>query len=214
MNSQPLILFDWDLTLVDSEYQKVHVFLHAFFRSLPYSLFVLHKLKDVFHMNVVDFVKIMHAGSTMSKDDILDEYHKKCVKYSGSVVFKGLNVLRTLKKRGFKVGIITNDYAPNIRYICKKYRVKVEYIADTMLVPGKPSPVSLQVALKQFHVNPKNSFYIGDAPTDILSGKRAGVKTIALKTLYHSRKTLKRKHPDFIINDINDVIDIVTRKEF
>lgn len=213
MNRKPLILLDWDLTLVDSEYQKIHVFLHAFFGNLPYSLFVLHKLKDIFHMNVVDFVNIMHAGSNMSKAKILRTYHNECIKYSESVTFKGLNLLKFLKKKKYRVGIITNDYANNVKYICKKYNMHIEYIADTMMVPGKPSPVSIQVALKHFGVRPSAAFYIGDAPTDIRAGRRAGVKTIALKTIYHSYRVLKRERPDFIVDNINDVIGIVIPRD-
>ena len=212
MTLQPLILFDWDLTLVGSERQKICVFFRALWKNFPRSLLVLHKLKNLFHMNVVDFIHIM--GDRRPLNIILKEYHEECNRFSHLVSFRGLPVLRFLKKNGFRVGIITNDYSPNITFLCKKYNIKIEYIADTTRVREKPNPVSINLALKHFRVKPKNAFYIGDAPTDVRAGKRAGVKTIAIKTLYHSRRVLKREHPDFIVDDIHDVIGIVTRKGF
>lgn len=42
----------------------------------------------------------------------------------------------------------------------------------------KPSPYFLLRAIRQFHLDPKRSWMIGDRKTDILCGRSAGVRTI------------------------------------
>lgn len=205
MSKRPLFLFDWDLTLVDSELQKIFVFSRAILGN-PRALIFLPKLKNIFHMNVIDFVRI--CGSSKSDAESLRVYHRECNRFSNLVKFKGLKVLKFLKKNGYRVGIITNDYSLNVFHILKKYGVRVDYVADTTKTREKPFPDSILLALKHFGVSPNNAYYIGDSPTDIIAGRRANVHTVALKTLYYSSGALRKVRPERIINNINDVLKI------
>ena len=50
--------------------------------------------------------------------------------------------------------------------------------ADTV-GKAKPHPEPLWHACEKLGVQPQNSVFVGDAPSDILAGKRAGLKTVA-----------------------------------
>ena len=206
---KPLLLFDWDLTLADTERQKLHVFFSTVRTHGVTAFHILSHLQDIFHMNVIDFANILKEKQSIRTT--LDEYHENCKKYSYLVRFKGEHLLHELKKKGYKVGIITNDYAPNVQYVLKQHHITMEYIADTTKTKEKPSPDSIIKALKHFKTKSQDAYYIGDNTTDVQAGKRAGVHTIALTTWYHSRNTLNQERPEHVIDDINDVLRIVQK---
>jgi D,D-heptose 1,7-bisphosphate phosphatase len=63
------------------------------------------------------------------------------------------------------------DDIPNF---AKKYRIKCKC--------RKPSPGMILLAAKEFNIDLKESWMIGDMITDIIAGKSAGCKTIMIKS--------------------------------
>ena len=51
-------------------------------------------------------------------------------------------------------------------------------------------------------------FYIGDTKGDIIEGKKAGVKTIAVSWGWHSEEKLKKAKPDIMIHSPNELINL------
>jgi HAD superfamily hydrolase (TIGR01509 family) len=69
------------------------------------------------------------------------------------------------------------------------------------VVKGKPEPdIYLKVA-DLMNILPENSIVIEDAPNGILSGKRAGMKTVAIPN--EQTKNLDFSISDFIISDLS-----------
>jgi pyrophosphatase PpaX len=69
---------------------------------------------------------------------------------------------------------------------------------------GKPSPEPVILALKKLNVSANEAVVVGDMPTDIESGKKAGTKTIALLTGLFNESLLEAS-PDLTINSILEV---------
>jgi len=78
----------------------------------------------------------------------------------------------------------------------------------------KPEIGLLLKAKKDFNVNLKKSYLIGDKTSDILAGKRAGCKTILVKTGYGGKDGLFSVKPDFTINNLIKAIDIAIPKKY
>ena len=70
----------------------------------------------------------------------------------------------------------------------------------------KPNPGMIYLANKQFNINLKKSFVVGDNHKDIAAGKKAKCKTILLKKKYNN---LKFSQPDFAINKFNELLNII-----
>ncbi len=64
-------------------------------------------------------------------------------------------------------------------------------------------------AKKDFNIDLKNSYSIGDKTSDILAGKRAGCKTILVKTGYGGKDKLFNAKPDFVAKNLSEVIKII-----
>ena len=75
----------------------------------------------------------------------------------------------------------------------------------------KPKIGLLLRAQKEFNINLKESYLIGDKTSDILAGKRAGCKTILVKTGYGGRDKLFSVKPDFIAKDLYEAVIIINK---
>ncbi len=76
----------------------------------------------------------------------------------------------------------------------------------------KPEPGMIIEGLKKLNINPKKSFMIGDALIDVVAGKKAGLKTILVKTgPGHARLDEKHKDtkPDFTAKNLLQVVKII-----
>ncbi len=133
----------------------------------------------------------------------------------GRVLAGAVDVLRTLKHLGIKVGIITRncDRAvrvsfPRIEEICDVFipRDQVEHV--------KPHPDHLTLALEKMVVgNPGHSLMVGDHTLDIDAGKRLGMKTAGVLTGHTTRQQFAEAGADFILNDVTGVLGCILKGE-
>jgi len=87
----------------------------------------------------------------------------------------------------------------------KKYRKKCSC--------RKPEIGLLLRAKREFNLDLKNSFFIGDKTCDILAGKRAGCKTILVKTGYAGEDKLFCVEPDFKAKDLLEAVRLIKNIE-
>jgi len=111
-----------------------------------------------------------------------------------------------LKKQGAEINAVYFcPHHPNATL--KKYRKRCRC--------RKPQPGMILKAAKEHHINLKKSFMVGDALIDIVAGKRAGLKTILVKTgPGHSRldkRYAKNFKPDFIVENLNEIVKIIKK---
>ena len=78
----------------------------------------------------------------------------------------------------------------------------------------KPAAGMIRKALKDFNIDYKKSFMIGDALIDVLAGQRASLKTIQVKTgPGHPRldKIYKYVKPDFVAKSLPEAVKIIKK---
>lgn len=66
----------------------------------------------------------------------------------------------------------------------------------------KPDPGPILKAVTLLQVTPEDCLYVGDLPSDIRAGKRAGVKTAAVLTGLASEERLVKEKPDFLYENL------------
>ena len=90
------------------------------------------------------------------------------------------------------------------RALIKKYRVECDC--------RKPKPGLLLTAAKEHDISLKESFFVGDALTDILAGRAAGCKTVLIAQMTDFLNRMMIKHhaiPDFMIGSLAEIGDIL-----
>ncbi len=77
----------------------------------------------------------------------------------------------------------------------------------TALAIGKPEPTMFQLALEQMGAQPETTATSGDRlDTDILGGQRAGLTTICVLSGSSRRAEAEAFGPDYIFEDIADLL--------
>lgn len=76
---------------------------------------------------------------------------------------------------------------------------------------GRPHPAMIHSAIKFFGImDPRSVVKVGDTKVDVEEGKNAGCWTIAVLTGTQSREFIAESKPDFIINSIADLPDLLS----
>jgi len=131
-------------------------------------------------------------------------------------VFDGLkSTLFFLKKRSIKIVFNTGYNGDTARKILKKVDcvkgrdIDLLVTAD-MVTNARPAPDMIIFALEHFNINPKECIKIGDSIVDIQEGKNASVKfSIGITTGAQNRLQLMEAEPDFIIDNLKELIPII-----
>lgn len=74
---------------------------------------------------------------------------------------------------------------------------------------SKPDPECINHILRSLHCDSDAALLVGDTRTDVLTGKNAGVATCAVSYGIGTRQELEDAAPDFIIDDIRELKNIV-----
>lgn len=73
----------------------------------------------------------------------------------------------------------------------------------------KPGIGLLEQACKDFNVDLRSSYMVGDRAGDILMGKSAGIKTVLLESGYGTARLEQFVQPDFVLQDLRDVVNLL-----
>jgi phosphonatase-like hydrolase len=86
-------------------------------------------------------------------------------------------------------------------------------IASDEVENGRPHPYMIQKMMQEFNItDPAEVAKVGDTEVDVREGRNAGCKyNIGITTGSFTRQELEPYHPTHIIDDIAEVIDIVTQ---
>ena len=138
----------------------------------------------------------------------------------------------TLLKNDFKFIIITNQSGIGREYYTKedfqkfndhlvkelkKHNIKIEktyccpHIPEDNCNCRKPKITSIKQAEKEFNIDLKNSFMIGDHPCDVELGKNAECKTIYLLTGHGKKQKKDTLNPDFTANSLLEAAQWITK---
>jgi D-glycero-D-manno-heptose 1,7-bisphosphate phosphatase len=142
-------------------------------------------------------------------------------------VFKNTSpALRKLKERGYKLIVITNQSGIGRGYFSEaEYRAVEDEVArqvgDDLIdatyycphLPAdgckcrKPSAEMVLSAAREHAIDLSRSFFIGDKKSDIGCGRRAGVKTVLVKTGYG--KDTDHRLADLVASDLAEAADMI-----
>lgn len=82
-----------------------------------------------------------------------------------------------------------------------------DHVQGTDGFPCKPAPDVILRGIESLGVDREQCLMVGDAPSDILAGKRAGVKTCAVRYGYGKLEELAELEPDYWVADLRDLLN-------
>lgn len=123
-------------------------------------------------------------------------------------------LFQNLRKMGVKIGIGTGLPREQFEKIIEHLawdKDDFQYIGiSSELGEARPNPIMILNMMELLGITDKRVFVkVGDTLADIEEGKNGGVKTIGVLSGTQSKTTLEQGKPDFLINQIKEVEDII-----
>jgi len=159
----------------------------------------------------VVFRVFSEVGMVENFDAFFDEVYERFRDAQGWILFpETLNVLNELKRRGFKLGIISN-FDNRIYSVMDSLGIRQFFDAITLSSESgycKPEREIFQAAVRALGVPEARILLVGDSPhDDVEAGMRAGLSALLIdRDGRHTGKAHLRR-----IASLTDVLSVVTR---
>ncbi len=203
-----IVCFDMDNTLVKADRMHIVAFNEAF-RSHGLPPVKADRLKKLFGIVGHEIVKKLFPGLSSRKIASIMSMHNMLVVTKTSryaVVFPCVRAVLKRLMRRYKLGVISNCSHKEIEATLKNASILKFFdilVGNDDVRHGKPWPDEILKAKKLSHL--KAGYMVGDTIYDVIAGRKAGVKTIAVLTGHHTRQMFAREKPDFIIKNLKEL---------
>ena len=125
-------------------------------------------------------------------------------------IFPGIiEVIKELSKKHLLV-IITSSQTDYVTSILKREDIYDCFIKIYDGTDGASKSVKIDRAINHLGVERDTVFMIGDSQTDILEGKEAKVKTVAVNWGWQTRELLLGCNPDFVVESPRELLQILS----
>jgi HAD superfamily hydrolase (TIGR01509 family) len=204
----PVYLFDVDGTLLDSAADIVGAIQEALAANGRAAAADFDFLKNsIGHHLAAPFGEIFPDYNSAQIDELIRQYrviylgrgHKQTHVYPG--VPEALAALPGRKSTA------TTKGTPTTRAVLEQFGLiqYFDHVQGTDGFPYKPAPDVILTALAALGARPEDCLMVGDSAADMEAGKRAGVKTCAVRYGYGKVEELARFAPDFWIDDLREL---------
>jgi len=177
------LVFDIDGVLIDS-FDANLKFFQDLLSKTGYKPPTKKEYSPIFHLSMLDVIRICTKSSDEKEiKRVWEMGRSRKVKYPIFLLKTTKDLEKTIIELSGKylLGIVTNRVKEGIYKIPVLSRLK-KYFQITVAYQDtknhKPHPDPLLLACKKLGVNPDEAVYVGDAQSDIIAGKAAGMKVI------------------------------------
>lgn len=211
--SKPVILFDFDGTLMDTEGAIKEAYRQVFRNNKPDYVLSEDDLNSFIGPSLV------HSFGRFFDEDLIEdliteyrtinhELHVPMVK----PIDHAIEVLETLKEQGYTLGLVSNKARGALEVGLQQWNMNLYFDVilgvDEFETP-KPDPKGINDALELLGAQRANSIYVGDAVSDIVAGQRAGSFTIGFVFDKMREQALVGAGPNRVIHDLREILEIV-----
>jgi len=214
------LAFDFDGTLVDI--------------SKPYSIAFNETLRN-FGLPASNPIELYRKGASdlktqflqaFSRVDVDDVLIQECLKMHCEIYMRihlkylkrsdeALYTVRELHSRGFRLALIGGrpifQVEPELNFLGIGDFFDRVLTSESVNRP-KPAPDIVQRTAVFWNISPEQILVVGDSPDDIVSAKSAGAFSAGICGGYFSKEAIAKTKPDFLLDSVSDVLDIVAHR--
>ncbi|WP_457550635.1 HAD family hydrolase [Archaeoglobus sp.] len=172
-----LVFFDLDGTIIEPmDFEKIKSILNV--RS-PVLENILH---DPLKMKILKEFEVEHAMKA------------NLMPYAGEVIER-------LKELGIVRVIVTRNCSESVEIVCRRFGLRFNEVITRDIGHFKPSPYHVIRLIERYGFRRDDCLIVGDHMIDVLTGKRAGIKTAIVQR--------KCESADFVLRNLKDLLSIV-----
>ena len=209
-------IFDLDGTIINSSKEVLLCFEKAFEKA-NYEIDKSRLTPNVIGPPLNEIIKLIAPGIQETDINRVVEYFRELYDFEENDIsefYQGIpEVLTTLKNMNKKLFIATyKPEKPTMRIIKQFHLDKFDdiYTIDKF---GKHITKTEMIndIIEKYSLNKSETMMIGDAPSDVIGAKEAGVLAIGVLWGYGENKEPLIKNSDIVINSANEILEIKER---
>ncbi len=204
-----LIIFDYDGVIVDS----FEIFMENFILACQ-----KEGVDEI--ANKEDFLKLFEGNmyesmikKGMSREKILRVVYAmrdSMIKNQDRLkLFDGISEAIKELSVSNKLAVVTSNETAIVKKFLKDRNI--DYFEEIIGSDREASKVKKIKRLKE-EFSSYECYYIGDTVGDIIEGRRAGAKTVAVAWGWHSESKLREASPDYVVHSPKELADVFSRR--
>jgi HAD superfamily hydrolase (TIGR01509 family) len=211
------LIFDLDGTLIDSV-GIYYLMMESVFEKLHWPQVSREVMRKAIKDDGFEWGLVLPSGTGRTEEDliasareVIREMYPRVFENMVDVMPGAEHLLKKLHERKVKLGLVTSTLGRFIEFkLIPLKKCGVRDLFHTVITlddvkKRKPSGDPLLACAKRLGQNPERCAYVGDAAGDIVAGKEAGMKTIAVLSGLDDYETLKREDPDVILESVSQL---------
>lgn len=120
-------------------------------------------------------------------------------------------MMESLNKSGWEIFILSSD--PISKLIPETKKSGVSHFFRKVVGDAHEKDKVILSLIDEYNLDKNRTYYVGDTSGDVEAGKNADVKTIGISWGFQDKSVLAGSHPDFLIDDIIGINDIIDRAQ-
>ena len=201
----PVYLFDVDGTLLDSAADIVGAIQEVLAGNGRAAAADFDSLKNsIGHHLAAPFGEIFPGYNSQQIDELIRQYRVNYLARGHKLTRVYPGVPEALAALPSRKSTATTKGTPTTRAVLEQFGLLpyFDHVQGTDGFPYKPAPDVILTALAALGARPEDCLMVGDSAADMEAGKRAGVKTCAVRYGYGKPQDLARFAPDYWIDDL------------
>lgn len=208
---KPVVLFDFDGTLMDSEGMVIHCFQYLFEKYGDPKDFTRELQLEVFGPPLHDMMKKLFPDR--DPEVMVQEYRLYQNTLPEQHIVQLLPnteaVLRELKAKGYKIGIVSTRLTDSCKMWLDEFGITDLFdviLGRDQVVHPKPDPEGIVKACTLLGEGHDQCVYVGDNASDIIAAKKAGVYAVAYVSQKEKLQQIKDQHPNYLITELGELL--------
>lgn len=120
-----------------------------------------------------------------------------------------IELLEELRKRGYKIAVVSNKIHPAVVSLCNKYFPNLIDISlgEEQIRPKKPNSDMLEYVLKELNISKKETVYVGDSEVDVETAINTEVDYISVDWGFKTKEFLIQKGSKNIVSTMTELLE-------
>lgn len=121
-----------------------------------------------------------------------------------------IDVLKSLQKEGFSIGILTSNQAGVVTEFLKVHNFpEFDFVVSEKTLFGKDK--ALKRILKRFGLDKNQVLYVGDEPRDVTACRKIGISVVGVSWGLAGKEGFENESPDVLVETPEQLYDTIIK---
>ena len=230
-------VFDWDGTLASIDDREFYCINHALTENGSTPINNEFYIKNYYLRAYEEgtgprmVMETALAGESRAAIETVYESYRKIFQataYKATLQTGAIEILKALKRKGFRIGIATMRYtkwvveselknlavAPQVDILLTRQDLGLGGTLGSLEETVSQRARLVTKALGEMRLTPNDVFLVGDSWWDVRAGKRLGIRTVLVKTGFASYNDFSKENPDLTVSSMNELREILDKRQW